>query len=430
MVEPPIEAKNKGKVWLLKKAVYGLWDGSRRWYMEVEKQFELLGGKKCKNDQAFFYFHDGKKLRGLVCLHVDDMYITGDESFRNEVKAPLLKIFVFGTNESDNFKFTGINFRTINRESILLDQDDYIQNMVEINIDKNKKAEDNLSDEEMKVFRKAIGQIQWAQSGTRPDLSVEGLFMSTKNKQAKIKDLEFAKRTIENVKKTKQKEARFPVQIKFKRLGHWKDLHIEGYGDASFRNAEDKVKSVGGDVILLCNDYGDAVPIYWQSKTIKQVCSSVKSAETLQMWKTTEDAIYISRIFFEIYNGDHRKSIPEDDLSFPDLGQLPVDIFTDSKTLHESVYSSTQISEKLLRARIQLIQEKLDEKSQAKIRNIFHVRNHHMLADCLTKLRASPGKLMKLLREAKIPDFKEWQKEIGRQKDLKIKDGQDKEYNQ
>ena len=49
------------------------------------------------------------------------------------------------------------------------------------------------------------------------------------------------------------------------------------------KNVENGTKSVGGDVIFLCNDKNESAPLYWQSKTIKNVCTSVKESETKQL---------------------------------------------------------------------------------------------------------------------------------------------------
>ena len=42
-MEPPIEAKNVGFVWKLKKGAYGLYDTSRKWYLAVKKELVELG---------------------------------------------------------------------------------------------------------------------------------------------------------------------------------------------------------------------------------------------------------------------------------------------------------------------------------------------------------------------------------------------------
>ena len=74
-----------------------------------------------------------------------------------------------------------------------------------------------------------------------------------------------------------------------------------------------------------------ACPIMWKSKKIPRVCDSTNTAETLTPDKTTDDAIYFARIIREIYMGEKSHK------------QFPVEMYTDSKPLFESIYTRTQI---------------------------------------------------------------------------------------
>ena len=159
-----------------------------------------------------------------------------------------------------------------------------------------------------------------------------------------------------------------------------------------------KIKSVRGDVVFLCNDFGDSSPIYWKGKTIQQVVSGVKAAETIAVATGINDAIYFAEFLFEIYNGSPYKREQE-------AGSLPVDMYTDSKTLFDSVKSSKQIDEKTFRIKIAEMKQSLQT---GKLRSLNHVVTKNMLADCLTKSGANPGRLLSVLRE-------------GRQKELDVK---------
>ena len=225
-MELPTEMKKPGKIWKLVKACYGLWDGSRKWFLEVEEQLLKSGCKKSTKDEAFYYYHNEGQLQGLVCVHVDDFFMTGNAEFKKEIRDRLIQKFEFGKCDQENFKFTGINFRTVNKD-ILIDQQDFIDKMQLTEIDPNTENDDKLTKEKMKTLRSMTGKVQWAQNGTRPDLSYDGVEMSTKNKVATIADLKAANKTI---KKANREE----VEIKYKRLGDLKNLHIKGYSDASF----------------------------------------------------------------------------------------------------------------------------------------------------------------------------------------------------
>ena len=44
-MEPPPKQKKCGKIWKLKKAVYGMNDAGRKWYFKVEEMLNRLGIK-------------------------------------------------------------------------------------------------------------------------------------------------------------------------------------------------------------------------------------------------------------------------------------------------------------------------------------------------------------------------------------------------
>ena len=136
--------------------------------------------------------------------------------------------------------------------------------------DKNAK----LSKYKFTEFRALIGQLSWAAENTRPDIAFDCRELSTKNKEASYGDLA----NINKVLKKAQMEK--DVTLKYSKLGNVEDLQIVTYTDSSYRNSENKEKSVGGRFICLANKTGDCAPIRWKSKTFQQVCKSLKTAET------------------------------------------------------------------------------------------------------------------------------------------------------
>ena len=71
-VEPPSDYKKEGKIWKLKKTVYGTYDGSRNFYLSVDETLRKLGCKKVTGEEALYTFHDENgRLAGMVGIHVD-----------------------------------------------------------------------------------------------------------------------------------------------------------------------------------------------------------------------------------------------------------------------------------------------------------------------------------------------------------------------
>ena len=159
------------------------------------------------------------------------------------------------------------------------------------------------------------------------------------------------------------------------------------YTDASYRNAEDKEKSIGGRVIVLANEEGKCSLLIWKSKTIQQVCKSVKSAETRSLERGMEDAIYLSRILKEIHTG----IVSED--------QLPVVMKVDSKTLFDSLNSSKQVDEKTIRHLISWMKQ---QKEELKINSVDWVRAEEQLADVFTKRNVKTDHILSVVTEGNL----------------------------
>ena len=189
------------------------------------------------------------------------------------------------------------------------------------------------------------GQLSWAAELTRPDISFDARELSTKNKDPTYEDLKHANKVL------KKAQLERDVTLKFSKLGNMKDLKIIAYTDSSYRNSEDKEKSVGGRLVVLANKDGESNPIIWKSKTIQQVSKSIKSAETRSLERGMEDAIYLARMVEEVHTGIVSEN------------QIPVEMKIDSKKLHDSINSSKQVAEKTIRHLVSWIKQQKEEKT-------------------------------------------------------------------
>jgi hypothetical protein len=379
-MEPPVEFKKAGVVWKLKKTVYGLYDASRSWYFTVKEELKAFGMKSVSGDDAFFSINKDGELFGMTILHVDDFLVAGCSQFIKMISQKLKSRFTFGKTELTKFKFTGLNIEQTD-SGIYVDQIDYIHNIKPISSYRMDAQEDEgLNKAELKSYRGLTGQLNWAAENTRPDLAFDVRFLATRNKSANISDIKNANKIL--------KRAQFEdVKVKYSRLGHWRTLKLIAYTDSSFKNSEDKVKSVGGRVTFLVNSQGLASPLNWKSKTIQQVCKSVKSAETRSLEQGLEDSIYASRIFSEIMTGRPGHNIP-------------VEHRIDSKTLHDSIISTKPVEEKTMRHLLAWIKQQKDEFKT--ISQIKWIPNHLMLADILTKKGVKADQLLSVVTRGRL----------------------------
>ena len=376
-VQSPQEARKPGVIWKLKKTCYGLYDASRSWYFAVKEQICKLGMKTLSGDSSFFYLQKDGKLIGICIIHVDDFLIGGSEEFHEIIKKSLMTKFTFGKVENRKFKFTGLNIEQRNDGTIYIDQNEYIQSLQPIDIEKAVDKNQKLSKKKFTEYRALTGQLSWAAENTRPDICFDVRELSTRNKEASYGDLKKANKVL----KKAQKEN---VAIKYSQLGKLDELKVLAYTDSSYRNDAEKVKSVGGRYIALANSKGVVSPLAWKSKTIQQVCKSVKTAETRSLERGLEDSIYLARMLKEIFTGKVSEA------------QIPVEVRTDSKTLIDSIASTKQVDEKTIRHLIAWIKE---QKEESKVQRIDWVCSEEMVADVFTKTNVKTDLILSVMRK-------------------------------
>lgn len=185
------------------------------------------------------------------------------------------------------------------------------------------------------------------------------------------------------LKKMREKESK----IEFSRVGGKGELSVMGVSDASYHQKEDK--SVAGEIIMLGNEKtAAAVPLYWRSGIIRNVCMSPKAAETRAMVKLADDTTYVRRQL-ELMLG---------------YG-IGTRLFTDSRPLLESLGSSGQIEEKNLRKSIALMKEFLETEN---VDSYSWIEGTKIVADVFTKEGSQRDKLDDIVRKNKFLNGASW----------------------
>ena len=366
-LKPPKEAKCPGKLWKLKRAVYGLNDASRHWYFQVKEELNRLGCKNSKYDSSLFIYNSDRGLEGLLIAHVDDFLWAGTERFQQSVIMKLKQTFTISTENAASFTYVGIELQKTD-EGIYVAQKKYLEELTEIEIhsDRRKEKESPINEDERKLLRSAIGKLNWLATQTRPDLSYDVCELGTNLKNGTVELLLKANKTI---KKAKYNDVflHFPVL-------DLDDVKVRCYADASFGNLPDG-GSQGGIYTEMVSGSKSA-PIDWQSKRLTRTPKSTLAAETIAMVEGFESAYLISTLLSEILNNNTKP--------------VPVEAFTDCYSLYEAAHSTTSVTDKRLRIEIAILREGLS-------RNEFTlgwVKTDDQLADCLTKRGSDPRKLL------------------------------------
>ena len=271
----------------------------------------------------------------------------------------------------------GLNIEQ-NGKEIFVDQQAYIEELGEIAIERNRKAQldDELTDAEKKTLRSVSGQLLWTTSQTRPDLAFQSCNISNYGAAATVKSLTEANKAIRKLKNDGMK-------ICFPPLGKAKDMKIVAYGDGSHASLPSGA-SQGANIVFLTGN-GRAAPVTWKSKKLDRITKSPLASEVMAVADAADSGFLVASIVQEIFG---LKETPQ------------IDICTDSKSLQEHLETKKIIQDPRLRVDTARLRE-MTEIGEVSIR---WVPTHLMVADALTKNCASTELLRQVLISGRLPE--------------------------
>lgn len=366
-LRPPQEFAD-GRLWKLKKTVYGLCDAARHWYLRVKSQLLDFGAKMSLLDSALFSWRCNDKVEGVICIYVDDFLWAGTAEFMKHVIDRLSQVFLIGSSESKALKYVGLNILSYEDGSITLDQFQYASTLTPVTVSRQRAAvkSGELSESERSEYRALVGQLNWITTHTRPDIAFDVCELSVACNQATVMDLLRLNKVIARVKTDN-------VKLHMPKMEKLEDCYLECFSDASFANLPGS-GSQGGFVIFLRGDGEQRCPIYWQSRKIRRVVKSTLSAEAMALLECAEMAVYLAKILHEI----------------SDCGSLKIRCYTDNKSLVNALHSCRSVEDKRLRIDIAVLRDMLEH---GEIAEVAWVDSSAQLADCLTKKGASTERL-------------------------------------
>ena len=112
-------------------------------------------------------------MEGIVSIHVNYCDLAGRKKFVEIITEEISRVLGVPTVESDYFRFTGIDVKKV-RKGIEISMEDYTKSLEEIQI-REAKADEILTKEELKIYRKFVGKLNWLAANTRPDLAIYAL---------------------------------------------------------------------------------------------------------------------------------------------------------------------------------------------------------------------------------------------------------------
>ena len=281
--------RKTGKVWKLKKAIYGLKQSPRLWYQRLIKTLETMNLTVTDFDPCILV---SKNL--FCCVYVDDILITGKPKLVNECVKQLQSHFQC-TDSGQASLLLGMQIETSD-DYIQLTQERYITEILErFNMTEAKpvatplethstltKARDDDLLCDQKTYQSIIGSLMYASVATRPDIAHATAFLSQFSSKPTITHLSAAKRVLRYLKGTKTKGLLY--------ARNQSEIPLNIYCDASFAsNLEDRKSFTG----LIVRTYGHTV--IWRSKKQKTVATSTTEAEYVALAFAARQSVWINR---------------------------------------------------------------------------------------------------------------------------------------
>ena len=369
-LRPPEDIYN-GRLWRLKKTVYGLKDAARAWYLRLKEALLEIGADMCNLEGTLFMWYYNNVLEGIVCVYVDDFLWTGTNRFEQVVIDKIRNEFKIGSAESNAFKYIGLNIES-NQDGFTVDQIQYCMSLHPIKISNTRSTQksSSLSEREKEEYRSLVGQLSWIANHTRPDISFEVNQLSVLFKHATVTELLRINKLVSMLLRDHCK-VMFPMLDKIERCT------IECFSDAAFSNLPDG-SSQGAFILFLRDFSGKRCPIYWQSRKLRRVVKSTLAAETMAMLEAAETATYIAKILADITRQP----------------QPLINCYVDNQSLVDSLNSSKCVDDKRLRIDLAVMKDML---SRGEVNQVKWVSSQSQLADSLTKRGASTERLRTVL---------------------------------
>ena len=366
-VIPPKElGLERDILWKVIRPLYGLPESGLIWFETyIGHHHDELRMKSTEVDPCFMY-RKGKNesLDGLVCLQVDDSIGAGTPKFLQE-EADASKSFKTRTAEilddGKEVRFNG-HYVKQSEQTIIVHQHPYEQRIPSERIERTPDS-----------FVSNRGKASYLASCTRPDIACAVNQLSQrKADEATEEDFKRLDITLKRVREESVELLYGNVDLETA------EVHV--FADASFATNAD-LSSQLGYVVLLVDQDSNCSLITWSSSKCKRVTRSVLAAELYAIANAFDVAFAITHTFECI------------------LGRkVELRVFTDSRTLFDSIISFCSMTEKRLLIDIACLRQAF---RSGELANLGWIRSCENVADALTKDKTKSA-LHNVLRSHKL----------------------------
>eukprot|EP00924_Labyrinthula_sp_SR-Ha-C_P013410 snap_masked-scaffold_5-processed-gene-1.22-mRNA-1 protein AED:1.00 eAED:1.00 QI:0/-1/0/0/-1/1/1/0/1350 len=318
-------SKRKSYVWVSDRAVYGLKESGRKWFLHISASLISFGFTTSDVEMTLFKRRNEDGEYDFILIYVDDILISVKKDYNaHKILRELQSVYdIKSTDKAQNF----IGFEIIdNSNTKFISLQNYITNSADLfDLERSKTIEtphqpgvyvlqeDNTINPTL--YQRIVGILHFICEMVRPDISFIVNRLAVFTKKPAIEHLRAAKRVLKYLLGTKE------YGIHYKKNKKIFEMYI--FSDASWKNVTGDLSSLDGHIILL-----NGGPICWKSKKQKNISKSSTEAEVVGLTRALSTAEWVKNL-----------------LTFLEVDKLKVRIFTDSLSTIKLLQGQT-LSEK------------------------------------------------------------------------------------
>jgi len=377
-ITPPREMNLPNTAWLLNKALYGLRDAGRHWWTKLAKSLHKMGLSQSSIDPCVFSKHEGKKLVGLVVIHVDDIIYTGTPKFCKDMHANLKKTFIMSHSEKNHFIYNGIEIKSSKEKGTAeINQQTYVTENMNIPL---RSSADTDESERRKELQEILGKLLWVTRNTQPTALHSTVILSQKVKEPTMNFLEQAAITAQYCFRHASEA------IKISKIDLSQDIIVKVFCDASPSTTPQSSHLGYVACVGTMQDETIAVPLVWISRKSKRKSTVALHAEVFAAQEAHDHGIQLAKFLTSI------------------VGKfVQLNIITDSKSLFDNIKSAKAMTKKRVNMDLAVLRESFERKEFI----LTWTDKNCQLADPMTKsykqTKLTRQVLQTLFRENKLP---------------------------
>ena len=325
-----------GTPMVMKKAAYGLVQAPLQWYRSVCSFMQSIGYHRLKTEPCcWIYVHEGC-VKSTCHAHVDDFMVGGADGclVHQHLMTQLKQKYQWGTWEHTEFVQCGIQVRQLPDYSIEIDQQQFLEDLEEINLSRDRSRTPDLptTEHEKKQMRAVLGGASWVCGQTMFPYSVDvGMLLTTVPKST-VADVLTTNQLVRSLKKWKTNK------IKIHAFHPEDEIELVAWADAAHANRPNGSDSTLGVFIgtstkaLREGREENVTPIFWRSSKAERTCRSPACAEALACIDAEDELLCLRVLWAEMLGSSLSNSHPDDVAR-----KIPSLLITDAKNLFDKV---------------------------------------------------------------------------------------------